>query len=64
MNDAQKAAYVIAMAACAQVETAAMLAHNQTVPANHHSRYEYTEFMTLIEKYGIHHNAVLTLFNG
>jgi len=64
MDDAQKAAYITAMAACAQIEAAAMLAHNQAVPPNHHSRYEYTEFMALIDKYGIHHNAVLTLFQN
>lgn len=66
MTDDQKAAYVIAMAACAQVEAIGMLSENQRVIALGHRipPYNQADFEALIEKHGIHHNAVLTLFHG
>lgn len=62
MTNEQKAAYIIAMAACTIAEIASMQAHNKTATAG--TRYGQEEFMEVIQKYGIHHNAVLTLFHG
>lgn len=65
MNDAQKAAFINAQAACALAEIAAMQAAN-ALPLSLRGRALYTEddFRAVPDRYGIHHNAVLTLFHG
>ena len=57
MNPEQKIAYIIAQAACAQIEAMALLGDNFAG----RPPYSRDHFMALIEKYGIHHNAVLSL---
>lgn len=63
MDTQQQAAYVISQAACASIEAMALNAANYAAgikgdPVPH----EPKDFLALIEKYGIHHNAVLTAF--
>jgi hypothetical protein len=65
MTSAQAAAYIIAQAACATAEIAAMEAANAN--ARRHDvtpRYDEQHFLAVPEKYGIHHNAVLATFQG
>lgn len=59
------AAYVTAQAACAMIEAMGMVAENQQRQHRGESM-AYTEhaFNKLIEKYGIHHNAVCTVLQG
>lgn len=61
MTPEQKAAYVIAQAACAMAEIAAMQARNARFsgPDKYH---EPKDFDAVIEKYCIGHNAVIGLF--
>lgn len=65
MTPEQQAAYVIAMAACAMAEVAGMQAENQQ-RAHRGESAAYTEgaFTEVINRNGIHHNAVLTMFQG
>ena len=65
MTDEQKAAYVMAMAACAMAEVAGMQAENAH-RANGGLGVLYGEdaFGAVLDKYGIHHNTVLSLFHG
>jgi cytochrome c-type biogenesis protein CcmH len=65
MTQEQKAAYVIAMAACAMAEIAGMQAENQN-RAHRGESVAYTEdaFRAVIESNGIHHNAVIGMFRG
>ena len=65
MTPEQQAAYVIAMAACVTAEAAAMQAENQQ--RSHRGEavaYTGQAFTDLINQYGIHHNAVLTMFRN
>jgi hypothetical protein len=62
MTDQQAAAYVLSMAVCAQVEIAGMQAENAQTPDS--QPFTRADFMAVIEKYGIHHNAVLTTFQN
>lgn len=65
MNEMQQAAYIIAQAACAQVEAIGMASTNATMLAmGNGPKYLTEDFEALIEKYGIHHNAVIALFTG
>ena len=65
MTDEQKAAYIMAQAACVMAETAAMQAENmQREHLGQSMTYNEDHFVALIAHYGIHHNAVLSLFQG
>jgi hypothetical protein len=65
MTPEQKAAYAISMAACATIEAIGMLADNKEAEATKRQLpYLSYDFSALIEKYGIHHNALLTMFHG
>lgn len=65
MDAAQAAAYVIAQAACCNAEIAAMQAANdQSRLAGVVPHYDEQHFLAVPERYGVHHNAVLTLFQG
>ena len=65
MTPEQKAAYVIAMAACAMAEIAGMQAENQQrTHRGEAMAYPEASFTDAINRNGIHHNAVLTLFHG
>ena len=60
MTDEQKAAYIQAMIACVNVEVAAMQAENtHRLNCGNSIAYGEEAFLALIEKYGVHHNAVL-----
>jgi len=60
MSEIERAAYIIAQAACAQIEAMAMQAHNeQDIRVGRQPLYHFGDFMELQNKYGIHHNAVL-----
>ena len=59
MNPEQQAAYVISQSACAIIEALSIIANNTS-----HDSYAKTEIISLIEKYGIHHNAVIGLFQS
>ena len=64
MTPEQKAAYINARVACATIEAAGMTALNmQRASLGLSMAYEDDAFDALIDKYGIHHNAVLNLFN-
>lgn len=67
MNEMQQAAYIMAMAACAQVEAIGMASHNATQLALMNGGpplYTDKDFHALLDKYGIHHTAVIAFFNG
>jgi len=58
MTDEQKAAYVQANAAAALIEAMGM------VVANAQGKYREEHFQEVIVKYGIYHNALMSLFHG
>ena len=63
MNDEQNVAYVNAQVACALIEMEAMKAEN-LIKASRGlpPLFGTKDFNALIEKYGIHYNAVITQF--
>lgn len=63
MTDEQRAAFVMSQSACALIEAMGMHAENMQRQAVGHSM-AYTEhaFDDLLNRYSIHHNAVLTTF--
>jgi hypothetical protein len=63
MTEQQAAAYVFSMAVCAQAEIAALQARNASYQDSG-TPVGPDEFIAVIEKYGIHHNAVLTTFQN
>lgn len=65
MDETQKAAFIMAQTACMLAEMEAMKAANRTRQRNDFSdAYGEDEFLALADKFGIGHNAVLTLFRG
>ena len=65
MTPEQQVAYIQAQTACAIIEAAGMTAENKQREACGHSMaYVEDDFDAVIQKYGIHHNAVLSLFEG
>lgn len=59
----QQAAFVMAMAACVNAEAAGMQAANLTaIRLGKEPMYSESAFKALIDNYGIHQNAVLSLF--
>ncbi len=65
MTPEQDAAYIISQSACAMIEAMGMQAQNQLATAEGASLpYGEHEFKALIEKHGIHHNAVMTAMQG
>jgi hypothetical protein len=63
MTEEQKAAYVIAMSACAMIKALGMMADNQQREHRGESMaYTNEQFDALIEEHGIHHNAVIERF--
>lgn len=65
MSEMRNAAYVQAMASCAVVEALGMLAENMARGQRGESpAYGEEQFQCLIERYGIHHNAVVALMRG
>lgn len=63
MTPEQQAAYVFAQSAAAIAEIEAMKAANEARAASGDSpAYGEDAFRDLIDKYGLHHNAVIGLF--
>lgn len=65
MTPDQAAAYIHAQAVAAQAEILGM--HWQNVKREHSMKepaYNEAHFKEVIEKYGIHHNAILTTFEN
>ena len=63
MTAEQQAAYVNAQTACALIEMHAMEAQNrQDASVGRNPTYVQSDFLGLIEKYGLHHNAVVGTF--
>jgi len=59
MSPEQKAAYVNSQVACAQIEAMAMWTANQAAESAGKSiPHSAQDFLDLMEKYGIHHNAI------
>jgi len=64
MTPEQKAAYVQAQVACVLTHVASMTAANmQRAACNESMAYNEEDFASLITRYGIHHNTVMTLFH-
>jgi hypothetical protein len=64
-RDIQKAAYVFAQAVAAQAEIEGMKAENTQREAQGYSiAYDAHAFLSVIERYGLHHNAIISLYNG
>ena len=65
MTPEQKAAYVFAQSVSAMAEIEGMKALNTERDQRGHTlAYDEAAFLEIPNKYGIHHNAVLTLFHG
>ena len=65
MTPEQKAAHVMAMVACAMAEIAAMqAANNDGTRPDPKPPYSEQDFRDVIDRNGVHHNAVLTLFRN
>lgn len=63
MTPEQAAAFVTAQAACANAEVAAMTAANaERIRRGESAAYTDGNFMDVIDRYTIGHNAVLQLF--
>jgi hypothetical protein len=61
MDQTARAAFVIAQAACAAIESAAMQTQNAAdFTAGRPMTYQQHDFLALPDKYGIHHNAVIS----
>jgi hypothetical protein len=60
MNEQNRAIYIQSQIACAMIEIEAMKAENaQRESAGQAISYGYNAFICLIERYGLHHNAIL-----
>lgn len=65
MTPEQKAAYVFAQAVSAMAEIEAMKAANaKRTDQGYAQAYPEEAFVQVIDRYGISHNAILTLFHG
>lgn len=63
MTRSEAVAYVQAMTACALAEIEGMKAENtQREKSGYSPAFVFDDFSAVIEKYGIHHNAVIGLF--
>lgn len=60
METTERAAFLIAQAACAQAEIAGMTAENQQREHRGESMaYVHSDYLAVIDKYGIGHNAAI-----
>lgn len=63
MTPEQQAAFVIAQATCATADIVAMQAENAAdIAAKARPTWTGADFRAVIERYGIHHNAVIGFF--
>ena len=61
MDKEQRIVYINAMTVCAQIECAGMVAENKQREVEDKSMaYVEESFLKLPDKYGIHHNAVIS----
>lgn len=64
MTPEQEAAYVNAQSTAAMIEAMGMFAVNQKLlQVGDPPRYLFEDFTMLINQYGIHHNATISLFH-
>ena len=64
-RDIQKAAYVFAQAVAAQAEIEGMKAENtHRESLGYTIAYDGHAFFSVIERYGLHHNAIMSVYNG
>lgn len=62
MNNESKNTYIRAQVACAFIEAMGMKADNKQREIEGYSpAYTLKDFVKLIERYGIHHNAVIDM---
>lgn len=65
MYPEQRAAFINSQTACMLVELEAMRAANRERESNGFSpAYGEDEFLALITRYGLHHNAVVSFLGG
>ena len=65
MDKEQRLTYINAMTACAQIECAGMVAENKQREVEGKSMaYTGEDFDRVINKYGIHHNAVISYLSN
>lgn len=65
MTDEQKAAFIMAQAACLNAGVAGMVATNMQCQAHGDSPvYDEADFKAAIDRSGCHHNAVLMFFES
>ncbi len=65
MTREQQMIYVQGQIVCAQVEIFGMQAENmQRQQLGQSMAFVYDDFMKVINQYGVHHNAVIGLFQG
>jgi len=65
MTDEQKAAYIFSQSVCALVEALGMMSDNmQRQMQGYSMAYDSIAFQQLLEKYGVHHNAVVSSLYG
>lgn len=65
MTTEQQAAFVIAQAACASAQIAAMQAANQhRLSLGHSIAYDEEAFLAVVDKYHLGHNAVIDFFRS
>lgn len=66
MTSEQQAAFIMAQAASAMAEIAGMQAENTIYQTRYggNVRYGQADFVGVIDRYGISHNAVLSFFQG
>ena len=63
MTPEQQAAYINAQTACATIEATGMQAENmQRALRGESMAYDEEAFMSVIDRYGIHHNSVMSMF--
>ncbi len=63
MTDQQAAAYVFAQAVAAHAEIQGMVAENLERSSNDGGIvHDHASFLAVIERYGCHHNAIITLY--
>lgn len=61
----ERVAYINAMIACANIEALGMAAANgHCLMFNEKLPYKRDDFLALLEKYGIHHNTVVSFLRG
>ena len=65
MDPEQRAAYVNAQAACCMAEALGMISENMMrISEGKSVAYDHSAFCSLIERYGVHHNAVVMMLRG